>query len=80
MIDYRPYYKSFLNKMFDEKLDSIKFKDRPLRKIKEVTPSRRHVQKMTEEMLAYQDFIALVATIIKKEIKKAVVIGSEREN
>lgn len=70
---------NLFNKAIDETLGSVKFDISLLRKNWDVTSSPRNGTSMTEAMLVTKHFIALVATIVKKEAKKAVDFESKRE-
>lgn len=52
-----------------DRMSFVNFEDRLVRKIKEATPLRRQVRKMTKVMLHNQDFIASVAAVVKKYLK-----------
>lgn len=72
--------KGLVNNMLGEELNSVRFKDRLLRKIEEVTSSCRQAKKMTEAMLDDQGFVAPLATNVKRETRKAGDAGSEGED
>lgn len=63
---------SLVNKAVDDKSRSVEFDNRLLRTVEDVTSSTQHLMSMTEAALDNQDFITVVATIIKKEAKKAI--------
>lgn len=56
-----------VNKTFDNKLNSIKFEDSPLRKFQEATTSRWQVKKVTGAMLKDHKLTAPVETVAKEE-------------
>lgn len=69
---------AFVNKTLNERLNSIEFGDRFLRKIEEAKTSPPHVKTMTRGTLNIHNIIALVAMIVEKEANRAVDVKSER--
>lgn len=60
-----------VNKAVDDKVRSVEFKNLLIRIIEDVPSSPHHVMKMTGAMLENQNFVASLATIVKKETEKA---------
>lgn len=71
---------SLVSKTLNKTLISVKLEDRHLREIEEASLLRRTVKKLTAAILKEQDYIASLATIVRKETKKAPDADLDWEN